>query len=107
MNVRTILAVAGLACSISGTAWAGTADPGVNARQANQRERIQQGVASGEITRREQHRLNATQRAIAVEERAFKSDGRLTAAERRKLHRDLDRASRDIHRQKHDGQSRH
>ena len=29
-----------------------TRDPGVNQRQHNQRERIQQGVKSGELTRR-------------------------------------------------------
>lgn len=83
-----------------------TRDPGVNARQHNQRERIQQGVASGELTRRETGRLAAEQRDIRQLERAYKSDGALTGAERRDLQHEQNQASRDIYQQKHDGQDR-
>lgn len=87
-------------------AAAGTRDPGVNHRQHNQQSRIQQGVKSGELTRGEAHRLQAEQRHIRHEERMYKSDGHLTGAERADLHRDQNRASRDIYRQKHDAQQR-
>lgn len=87
-------------------AVAGTRDPGVNQRQHNQHERIEQGVRSGELTRGEARRLQGEQRHIRQEERAYKSDGQLTRAERADLHRDLDRASRDIYRQKRDAQQR-
>jgi hypothetical protein len=87
-------------------AAAGTRDPGVNHRQHHQQERIQQGVKSGELTRGEARRLHAEQRHIRHEERAYKADGKLTGAERADLHRDQNRASRDIHRQKHDAQDR-
>jgi hypothetical protein len=83
-----------------------TRDPGVNARQHNQRERIQQGVASGELTRRETGRLAGEQRDIRQLERAYKSDGALTGAERRDLQHEQNQASRDIYQQKHDGQDR-
>lgn len=83
-----------------------TRDPGVNARQHNQRERIQQGVASGELTRRETARVREEQRDIRQLERAYKSDGTLTAAERADLHHEQNQASRDIYRQKHDEQDR-
>jgi len=83
-----------------------TRDPGVNQRQHNQRERIQQGAKSGELTRRETGRLAEEQRDIRQLERGYKSDGKLTEAERRDLHHEQNQASRDIYRQKHDEQSR-
>lgn len=88
------------------SANAGTRDPGVNARQDNQRSRIQQGVRSGELTRRETRRVADTQRDIRQLERAYQSDGTLTGAERRDLHHEQNQASRQIHRQKHDDQDR-
>jgi hypothetical protein len=81
-------------------------DPGVNARQVQQRERIQQGVASGELTRRETARLRENQRDIRQLERAYKSDGTLTRAERADLHHEQNQASRDIYQQQHDVQDR-
>ena len=83
-----------------------TRDPGVNQRQHNQRERIQQGVKSGELTRRETGRLAEEQRDIRQLERGYKSDGTLTGAERRDLQHEQNQASRDIYRQKHDEQDR-
>jgi hypothetical protein len=83
-----------------------TRDPGVNARQHNQRDRIQQGVGSGELTRRETGRLVEQQRDVRQLERAYKSDGTLTGAERRDLNHEQNQASRDIYRQKHDEQDR-
>jgi hypothetical protein len=87
-------------------AAAGTRDPGVNHRQHHQQSRIHQGVSSGELTRNETRRLQAEQRHIRREERLYKSDGHLTRGERADLHRDQNRASRDIYRQKHDAQVR-
>jgi Skp family chaperone for outer membrane proteins len=81
-------------------------DPGVNARQHNQRERIQQGVKSGELTRRETGRLAGEQRDVRQLEREYKSDGTLTAEERRDLHQEQNQASQHIYNQKHDEQDR-
>jgi len=81
-------------------------DPAVNARQANQRDRIQQGVRSGELTRAEAKGLRQEQRTIRTEERAYKSDGVLTPAERKDLHQDLNQASKDIYNEKHDTEKR-
>ncbi|MDO8960326.1 MAG: hypothetical protein Q7U85_11395 [Rhodocyclaceae bacterium] len=81
-------------------------DPGVNARQSNQRERIGQGIRSGELTRGEARQLGAEQRAIRQEERQYKSDGVLTKAERKDLQQDLNVASRDIYNEKHDADRR-
>jgi hypothetical protein len=87
-------------------AAAGTRDPGVNQRQHSQQHRIQQGVKSGELTRGETRRLETEQRHIRHEEARYKSDGQLTRAERADLQQDLNRSSRHIYNQKHDGETR-
>lgn len=84
----------------------GTRDPRINARQQVQRERIQQGVRSGELTRREAVRVREDQRDIRQLERAYKSDGELTRGERRDLTHEQNQASREIYREKHDAQDR-
>jgi len=100
------LAMAALLLITAGSAWAQTADPRINARQAQQKARITQGVASGELTRNEALRLADEQRAIKAQERRYKSDGVLTVTERAKLKHAQKRASRNIAAQKHDAQSR-
>ncbi|MGE0313848.1 MAG: hypothetical protein AB7P21_19735 [Lautropia sp.] len=80
------------------------ATPGVDKRQANQERRIEQGVASGQLTPREAQRMERQQARVARAEEKAKADGTVTAKERARLHRAEDRTSRHIHRQKHDGQ---
>ena len=78
----------------------------MNQRQHNQQQRIQQGVQSGELTRGETRRLQAEQRGIRQEERAYKADGQLTRDERKDLRQDLNVASRTIYSEKHDAETR-
>ena len=80
--------------------------PHIDRRERYQQQRIRQGVRSGELTRRETARLEAEQGRIRGYELYAKSDGHVSAGERRRLDRMLDRSSRDIYRQKHDGQER-
>jgi hypothetical protein len=87
-------------------AAAGTHDPAVNARQDNQTDRIVQGVASGELTRKEATELTQERRDIKQLERDYKSDGTLTQEERTDLHQQLDQASEEIREEKHDEQQR-
>jgi len=98
-----ILAVAALA-AISVPAMAGT--PRLDAREHNQRERIAQGVRSGELTRPETRRLIAGERRLHRHERYAKSDGIVTRGERIRLQRNTNRMSHRIYCQKHDAQSR-
>jgi hypothetical protein len=83
-----------------------THDPGIEARQHRQQARIVQGLRSGELSRAEAHRLEREQAQIRHKERIYKADGVLTAAERRDLERDLNRADRHIYNQKHDADRR-
>lgn len=77
----------------------------INARQDEQRERIQQGVKSGQLNRREARRLRHREaRLRRTEARDRRSGGHLTAAERANLQRRLNNTNRAIYRQKHDGQ---
>lgn len=101
----SILTVA-FSATLSTAAMAGTKDPRVNHRQYNQHERIAHGVKSGELTRGEAKDLRSDQRGIRQEERAFKSDGKLTKDERQELHQDQHAASKEIYQEKHDAQER-
>ena len=77
----------------------------INGRQANQQLRIHQGVVQGDLTRREQARLQARQQHIArVEARYRANDGVLGPRERCDLNRRLNSSSRQIWRQRHDAQ---
>ncbi|RZK18233.1 MAG: hypothetical protein EOO56_16475 [Hymenobacter sp.] len=80
--------------------------PVSNARQQNQRARIRQGVASGELNRREAARLRGREAGIKAEKRAARADGVVTPGERQDIRRTENSASRAIYRQKHDGQVR-
>jgi len=101
--LRKIVLAAALA-AISVPAMAGT--PGLDAREHNQRQRIAQGIRSGELTRPEARRLIAGERRLHRQERFAKSDGVVTPRERARLQQDADRMSRRIYRQKHDPQER-
>ncbi|HPF26752.1 MAG TPA: hypothetical protein P5528_09160 [Steroidobacteraceae bacterium] len=101
-----LLAAAAMAASFlyMGVAVADT--PLLDQRQQNQRDRIVQGVRTGELTRTETRRLVAGQANLRRLEARAKSDGEVTARERVRLQREASQQSRRIARQKHDRQSR-
>lgn len=101
--VAAALLVAGLTVS---TVASADATPRADQRQQNQAARIRQGVASGELTAHETHRLVKGQRHVNRLERGAKADGDVTAAERVRIEKAQDRQSRRIYRQKHDAQDR-
>jgi hypothetical protein len=80
--------------------------PHIDRRELREQQRIRQGVRSGELTRRETRRLEMEQARIRGYEWYAKSDGHVSRTERRRIDHMLDRSSRDIYRQKHDGQDR-
>jgi hypothetical protein len=98
----TLVLASGLSFAQAPAAAAST--PRVDARQAHQEQRIEQGVATGTLTTRETRRLEREQTRVAKAEAHAKADGTVTAKERHHLHKAQDAASRDITRQKHDGQ---
>jgi hypothetical protein len=77
----------------------------INGRERRQQQRIYNGVRSGELTRHETYRLEREQVHINQQEARFRRSGDgLSPRELLILEREQNRASRDIYRQKHDGQ---
>jgi hypothetical protein len=104
---KTVSALAAALLSIGAfSAFAGAETPRIDQRQANQEQRIDKGIASGELTRREARRMDRQQNRIDKAENAAKSDGVVTATERRGLTKAQNSTSRHIYRQKHDAQDR-
>ena len=106
--------IAALALTLGGAAFAqapvaAPKDPlatlRIDQREVNQQKRIDQGVASGQLTPRETARLEKREGKIAVNEAQAKADGKVTSTERQQLRREENRASKAIYRQKHDRQT--
>lgn len=103
MNMTTKLATVVLGAAFSMTALAqGT--PRMERRDANQQKRIEQGVQSGELTRREAARLERGAAKIDRMEAKAAGDGKITAKEKARINHAQNVESRHIHRQKHDAQ---
>ncbi len=76
------------------------------ARLRNQRERIEQGIRSGELTREEADILLDNWTWVRDRFQRMKADGRLTVEERARLDRMLDENSRMIYNKKHNAPRR-
>lgn len=103
--MKTKALVTALALTVAGLAMAQTATPNLDKREANQQQRIDQGVASGQLNAKETNRLQKREAKLAADEAAAKADGTVTRAERRKLQREANRDSKAIRKQKHDAQT--
>lgn len=75
-------------------------------RQERQRERIEHGIARGEITRREAAKLFHEQREIERLQRYFMADGHLSRGEYAALDEALDQAGQHIRHQANDNEWR-
>ena len=71
---------------------------GIDNRQFNTSQRIEEGIRSGRITQREAQKLHRRERDIARHEANFKRDGVVTPQERRQLRNELTRLQDDIQR---------
>jgi hypothetical protein len=80
--------------------------PRIDKRPMNQERRIDQGIASGELTKREAARLDRGQDRVDNLENNAKADGTVTRRERARIHHAQNVESRRIYRQKHDAQNR-
>ena len=75
-------------------------------RNVNQQARIEQGVKSGQLTNRETARLEAGQSRVAKREAHAGADGHVGAKEQARIQSAENRQSRNVHREKHDAQTR-
>ncbi len=77
-----------------------------NKRQAKQKARIAQGVASGEITAQEAAQIKQKQNEVQVLENAARADGKVTKKEQAVIRHEQNEASRQIERKKHNRRDR-
>ena len=81
--------------------------PRIDQREANQQARIDAGLASGQLTRREARGLEGELAQIRAAERHARSDGVVTPREHRQLERMQELASANIRAALHDDEVAH
>ena len=99
--MKKIFTLSALILSLSISTLANTKTPVINVRQANQQERIAEGIESGRLTAGEATRLEAREAKIQHDKIVAKSDGIVTTRERVKLKREENRTSNHIYKAKH------
>lgn len=110
MNIKTTivaLAIAllpGLALAQTTPAPSDKAGARIDQRQANQQKRIDEGVKSGDLTKRETERLQKNQERIQKMEDKARADGKLTRQEATRIEHAQDRQSKVIAHERHDKQ---
>lgn len=102
--MKKIALVASLTLFTSLTAFAQGPGPRADQRQANQEQRINQGIQSGQLTAQEAARLEKGQQRINQMEGKAAADGVVTQKERVRLQQAENVQSRHIAREKHDRQ---
>lgn len=102
------LVTAGVLAAIALPVFAQTqtkSTPRIDQRQANQQQRIDQGVKSGQLNKKEAARLEKGQERVQKMEGKAMADGKMSAKERAKIEKAQDRESKRIAREKHDKQT--
>lgn len=88
---------------LSTTASFAQSTPTIDQRQANQQTRINQGVASGQLTPREANNLQRGQARVQRMENRATSDGVVTRREQARINHAQNVQSRKIFNKKHNG----
>ena len=101
IRTKSLVLAAALTLAAGGSLATSARADELNGRLQNQRDRIEQGVDNGSLTRGEARQLRHQDAKIARERRRMAKNG-LTQRERRTLNRESDR----IHDQRTDDQSR-
>lgn len=101
---KTVIAAAILFAAGASMAQPAPGTPRFDQRQANQEQRIEQGVKSGQLTPAEAQRLEKGQDRLDRMEDKAKADGVVSKQERARLQHAENVQSRHIAREKHDRQ---
>ncbi len=97
MNTKTILLVAAFfTCSIAANAQANN----------TQKQRIKQGVKSGEITKAEADKIREERKEVRAEVKEAKADDTVTKEEKKDIKKERKDANKAIVRAKHNKQTR-
>jgi len=74
-------------------------------RNANQQERIEQGLQSGQLTTKEASKLEKGEARIEKMEQRANADGKMTDAEKRRIEQAQNKESQQIYQDKHNAQT--
>lgn len=99
-RIVTFLLAALFVLGVSALSMAGPRGE-INRREYREQKRINRGIRSGELTRREADRLEEGLAKVKTDERFARMDGELSYRERVRLNRELNHESREIYRYKH------
>jgi hypothetical protein len=102
LKSATTTIAAALSLAFAGAAFA---QAGTIQRDANQQQRIEQGLQSGSLNTREAARLENEESRVERDQSRAMQDGKLSPAEKARLAREQNRVSTDIYREKHDAQT--
>lgn len=105
MNITRLLVALLVAC-FTMAALGQDKTPNLDKREKRQEKRIEQGVKSGELNKREAARLEARESKLQADEAKAKADGKVTTKERAKLQHEANKTSTHIYKQKHDKQKK-
>ncbi|HEY7114713.1 MAG TPA: hypothetical protein VIA45_17430 [Thermoanaerobaculia bacterium] len=109
-NPKTLIGLTAAAfCGSLLLASPAAAEGRIHKRADRQQERIGQGVQSGQLTAGETARLERKEAGLNKEIRGMRQEngGRLSKGDRALINHQQNQLSRQIYRQKHDGQTRH
>lgn len=104
MFLRPLVIAAALGLAASSAFAQTTSTPRIDARQDRQEQRIEKGVASGQLNQREAARMERGQAHVQKMEDRAAADGKVTKGERRAIEHAQDHQSARIARQRHDKQ---
>jgi hypothetical protein len=106
--MKTLITMAVAAAFAATAGLAAAQDPAstarIDKRQQNQQQRIEKGVASGQLNEKEAARLQKGQQRVQKAEDKALEDGKVTKKERKKIERMQDQQSKKIARERHDKQ---
>ncbi len=105
-HTLTYLFAVAFFCVAALQAHAQTGTPGVDQRQAKQSQRIAKGEASGRLSSKEAARMKSGQAKVATMEASAMADGKVTRSEQKAIHKEQNKQSKRIYRQKHDHNKR-
>jgi hypothetical protein len=106
-SLKLNIMIVGVAILIVGLAAESFAQPGYWRGRRSVNRRVEHGIRTGELTRREVREIRQEQRELRRDRRAYLSDGYLSHGERRELRRNQRRLHRLIDRSKHDSDGRY
>jgi hypothetical protein len=101
MNKSVVAALGIAAFVLPGFALA-QSTPRIDNRQEKQNKRIEKGVETGQLTKKEAARLEKGQDHVEELENKATADGKVTKREKARIERAQDKQSKRIHKQRHD-----